>query len=180
MSSPVGPLSLSGLIGLIVLIGLIGLQGLLNAACDAPVPSEEVNADEVDEFDTFKVDCDFEIALGVGVEAFEPLQESGNILRLERGNQGLQHVIISAKADIARGFHPLTLALRAEGETEPRATTTVSVPWGRGEGDEAIVLGLLFVIELPERVLEAPLTLAACVETSAGRGCGEVPVEVSW
>jgi hypothetical protein len=125
--------------------------------------------------------CDFDLVLGQGVEAFEPCDGDEKTLILERGNQGLQHVIVSARAPIRGGFHPLSLSLWQEGDDAPLVTSTLSVPWGQTDGGLSQVLGVLFVIETPETVIDRPLRLEARVSPEGqALGCATLPVEVRW
>lgn len=119
--------------------------------------------------------CDFVLDLGTGADVFEPL---GGSLLLERGAQGLQHLMLAFSAsEVPAGFHVTTAALYAAGGSEetPRARMALTIPWSEGQAT-----GILFVIEDPARVVDVPLELVATVSGPGGLGCGRAPVEVRW
>ncbi len=148
------------------------------SAPDALAPDAYVWSEVVEVTDE---SCDFDLVLGQGVEAFEPCAGDKKVLILERGNQGLQHVIISARAPIGGGFHPLSLSLWQEGDDAPLVESTLSVPWGQTDGGLSQVLGVLLVIETPETVIDRPLRLEARVSPEGqGVGCASLPVAVRW
>lgn len=119
--------------------------------------------------------CAFALDLGTGADVFEPL---GDSLLLERGAQGLQHLMLAFSAsEVPAGFHVTTAALYAAGGAEeaPRARMALTIPWREG-----LATGILFVIEDPARVVDVPLELVATVSGPGGLGCGRAPVEVRW
>ncbi len=124
-------------------------------------------------------ECDFELTLGTGATAFEPLPES---LALERGNQGLQHIYVSlgtAATNLQEGLHPVTLTLRSDADETPGARMTLTVPWS-SQGDSRVVTGMVFVIENPTPLLGVPLTLTASVTQAEATGCAVAPVTLRW
>ncbi len=118
--------------------------------------------------------CDFELRLGTGTDRFAPL---GDTLLLERGAQGLQHILLALEADeVPAGFHVTTAALYSVASTEaPRAKMALTLPWQAGWASR-----VLFVIEDPARVVDIPLELVATVRGPNGLGCGRAPVVVRW
>ena len=118
----------------------------------------------------------FELTMGTGQDAFEPLDEGG-VLVLERGSQGLQHVYVSLRAPIAEGLHLIDLSVTFNGRVFS-SPTRVNAPFISVPGEEfAELVGQFVVIPEPGGVLNVPATLRARVEPSAG-GFGEVVREV--
>jgi hypothetical protein len=158
----------------------------LGAGCaDAPpeaLPTLEPDAAR-DAMDDTRVTlaCDLSLRLGLGGAPFAPLSSEVPILPLERGPQGLQHVVLSAQAAIPPGFSRLQLALTAPDEANPRAAMTLTLPWTAvaGANGDAEVTGVLFVIEAPDAVLETPLRLTAQVD-GARAACADHAVVVRW
>ncbi len=115
----------------------------------------------------------FTVEVGVGT----PFEALPDVLRIEHGNQGLQHVTLSVRAAVAPGFHPVRLTLvGANG-----ITTRQRVPWTDAGGGLATASGLVLVIPTPDAVLAAPkLALRAEVEGDTGLGWTEAPVTLAW
>ncbi len=169
------------------LLGVVG-AGLLGPACASEGPDprdgDDAAASDAGQTETtgpVDAPCDGPLTLGLGAAPFSPLPTARVTLPLERGPQGLQHVVMSARAPVTPGFRPLTLALTAPGEPSPRAAMTLTLPWTASAEDAGLseVVGVLFVIEAPDEVLEVPLTLSARVEAPAP-SCAEAEVEVVW
>ncbi len=119
--------------------------------------------------------CDFDVALGTGSDSFTPLTET---LLLERGAQGLQHILLALAADeVPAGLHVTTAALYPRGGVDeaPLARMALTIPWQTGRA-----LGVLFVIEDPAPIVAAPLDLVVTVSGPAGLGCARAPVVVRW
>ena len=56
----------------------------------------------------------FELTMGTGRDAFEPLPDGGELV-LERGSQGLQHIYVSLRAPIAEGLHLIDVTITSNG-----------------------------------------------------------------
>lgn len=141
-----------------------------DAALDVDVtPDSSADAQEVSE-------PTFELTVGTGQDAFEPLDADGMLL-LERGPQGLQHVYVSLRAPIPEGLHLIDLSITYDDRTFS-APTRVNAPFISVPGEDfAELVGQLVVIPEPNDVLDAPATLRARVEPRDG-GFGEVDREV--
>ena len=122
----------------------------------------------------------FDLTVGTGRDAFEPLEEGG-VLILERGTQGLQHIYVSLRAPIAEGLHLIDLSLTFN-NVRYSSPTRVNAPFLSVDGEEyAELVGQFVVVPEPSGVLDVPATLRAQVEPSGG-GFAEVvqEVTVSW
>ncbi|MEO1266471.1 MAG: hypothetical protein AAFX99_00140 [Myxococcota bacterium] len=151
-----------------------------DAASDTDASSDFDAASNIDAAPDSTVDAQeaptFELTVGTGRDAFEPLDADG-VLVLERGPQGLQHVFVSLRAPIAEGLHLIDLSITSD-DRVVSAPTRVNAPFvSVPDEDFAELVGQLVVVPEPSGALDVPATLRARVEPSVG-GFGEVDREV--
>lgn len=121
------------------------------------------------------------VEIGTGLESFQPLTDGGR-LDLVRGSQGLQHLVVSLRApiDVASMVVPRAQVALSLWEEDVAAAPTYRAGLAlHGTGE---VIGVLYVIEDPETVVDRVLRLEAEL-TPVGESSprtGEVSVEVGW
>lgn len=122
-------------------------------------------------------EADFTVEIGTGAEAFVPLAD-GDPLPLERGAQGLQHVLTSARAPVPEGRYPVAMWLLVDGEavSAPSLVSTAMIT----DGASAVTLGRTLVIPDVTGVVDAEATLRVELTDGARVGRGAVSGVVTW
>ena len=122
----------------------------------------------------------FELILGTGRDAFEPLPEGGELV-LERGNQGLQHIYVSLRAPIAEGLHLIDVTITSNGRVFS-SPTRINAPFLSVDGEDfSELVGQFVVVPEPTDVLDAPATIRARVELNdVDFGQIERSVRIRW
>ena len=122
----------------------------------------------------------FELTMGTGRDAFEPLPDGGELV-LERGSQGLQHIYVSLRAPIAEGLHLIDVTITSNGRVFS-SPTRINAPFLSVDGQEfSELVGQFVVVPEPTDVLNAPATIRARVELNEVEfGQIERSVRVRW
>ena len=121
----------------------------------------------------------FELIMGTGRDAFEPLQKEANWC-LSR-NQGLQHIYVSLRAPIAEGLHLIDVTITSNGRVFS-SPTRINAPFLSVDGEDfSELVGQFVVVPEPTDVLDAPATIRARVELNdVDFGQIERAVRVRW
>jgi hypothetical protein len=121
------------------------------------------------------------LELGTGEDRFVPVAD-GDVLPMERGFQGLQHVWVSVRAhdfDPDRAIVALALTGEVDG-TEVTDPQRLRLPFELGDG-YAERVGMQLVVPEPDLALNRDLQLSVAVENRAGvAAAAEVRVRVQW
>jgi len=122
----------------------------------------------------------FELTMGTGRDAFEPLPDGGDMV-LERGSQGLQHVYVSLRAPIAEGLHLIDVTITSNGRVFS-SPTRINAPFLSVDGEDfSELVGQFVVVPEPADVLDAPAVIRARVELNDVEfGQVERSVRVRW
>lgn len=154
----------------LLLVLLAGCQ--VAGECEAPADTAAA----------FVCATDFDLQIGTGEAAFEPL---GDGFVLHKGAQGLQHIVVSLSADLAPDALPIDRALvrlvprREDGAALP----TLEVGYALTPvGDHVEARGILLVFDDPTLVVGHAITLSAALEPVGFDGVGHASADgqVSW
>jgi len=126
---------------------------------------------------------DFDVELGTGRTVFRPLT-AGDDLLLERGFQGLQHVLVGVRTTaLTPGRYVVTPELaRVRDDVVVSEPTSIRVPLTDGdESGAATFVGMQLVIGEPDGVVGEDCVLHLSVEDDdLGLGFDVVEVHVEW
>ena len=91
----------------------------------------------------------FELTMGTGRDAFEPLPDGGELV-LERGSQGLQHIYVSLRAPIAEGLHLIDVTITSNGRVFS-SPTRINAPFLSVDGQDfqSLLVSLSLCRSLP-------------------------------
>lgn len=153
------------------------LGALLTACASAPA------GDPSDAGGDAGGEATLEVELATGARGWEPF-EDGEVLRLQRGCQGSQHVFVSIRVSgAAEGPLELDLVLRRHRDGE-----SVSLPYvlrlpftDTPEPGVREQTGLTPVVPIPADVLDEEVTLeASVVDTAGARGAVVRRALIAW
>ncbi len=122
------------------------------------------------------------VEIGVGREGFIAL-EQGATVRLQRGCQGLQHVLVALRAVGATGERAtIDLALERAADREPVSARYASeLAWETIDQDAHAIDGMTLVVPEPDLVLGKDAVLRAHIVDELGAiGESERTVRVQW
>ena len=122
-------------------------------------------------------DADFSVEVGTGREAFVALS-AGDPLPLERGAQGLQHVIVSARVALDEGMFPVETWLVVDDEvvSSPSRVNTPLV----AAGDSVETLGRNLVIPDVSVLVGADAELRVEIVDGDRIGRGAISGPLTW